>query len=191
MTTVYVVTRGDYSEYRIVCVCLDKAIADALAERNEDYSVEEYEALDTLPEVVEELRLRAAIMADGKVEETERIMGHTPVLDEWDVDPCAHDVWVHVYGVPSIEVIVRGSDHERVRKVYSEKKAQAIADFDLLVAKKRAEMPSFYAPPPTQPKVLRPADCPCRYLDVSWETSTVTHPDPNCPHFGVNPIETV
>lgn len=44
--TVYVITSGDYSDYRIVDVTLDKDIAEALLKIHPDSEIEEYEAVD-------------------------------------------------------------------------------------------------------------------------------------------------
>jgi hypothetical protein len=142
MTIVYVVTEGEYSDYHILAVTADLPLATDLAARAKG-RVEEYELMETLAEELHDLSLEACIAEDRSVEETDYTSGYTPGLDSPTWRPLACSVVVRADAVRN-RVIVRvsGTDHERVRKVYSEQKARAIAWFDILIGAERVKPPT-------------------------------------------------
>lgn len=152
MTTAYVVTSGSYSDYGIVAVFLDRSLADELCERHKgsygEPQVEEYEIITALPAAIVTLGLRCTVTDGTETESSERENVSTPDLfDGYAVESQCN---TQMYVIPGaglstpwprqtqIKIHVEGTDRERVRKVFSETKAQVIADFDLLVAADRA-----------------------------------------------------
>lgn len=169
MTTAYVVTEGSYSDYKIVAVFLDRSLADELCDRHKGWygepRVEEYEIVTALPAAIVTLRLQCTVTDGTETESSERENVSTP--DLFDGYAVESQCKTQMYVIPSgglltpwprqteIKIHVEGTDHERVRKTFSEVKAQAIADFDLLVEARRArDRPP--APPPPDPNARPP-----------------------------------
>lgn len=136
----WLVVTGQYSDYHVLCVALTKNDAQAIAKKYGGGAyLEEVFLLtkDAEPERV--LRMEADIFDIGGVEEA------TPeVTQVWPFDILWSDVLVpvrwrwhrFVYGNGGRLVVV-GTDHERVRKVYSDRKAAILADPALIRLKKQ------------------------------------------------------
>lgn len=148
MGEVWAVTEGEYSAYRVVCVCPTKELADSVAEKlagtgPNDYEVQSFRFFTELPDVVYQLDIDTADVEAGTPHET--LFGYLP--DEAPTLVCHY--WVSVpYGDPRVVgVHVHGMDHERVRKVFTEQWAQAKADAPILIAESLLKYPSI---PPEQ-----------------------------------------
>lgn len=143
MPTAYIVTSGEYSDYGINWVFLDKDLAEAAARRvspNPDeygaYRVEEYEIREALPEIRDRLSLSCDVHPDGTV--TPGVVGGEQISpevgrEEWP--DCESRVYaITGLGRDHVTVYVHGFDHDRVRKRYSEAVAQAKAEAHLIIA---------------------------------------------------------
>lgn len=141
---VYIVTRGSYSDYGIDRVFADRGMADEyVAAMNGDnktevsydgYQVEPYDLLFALPEIRVELTLGVTLVEDGgKLGETEH---YQPATDRtvWPACQASREEYPH-RGERAIFISVRGFDHDRVRKRYSEIVAQTRADWDVINAR--------------------------------------------------------
>lgn len=120
--TIYVVTAGQYSDYRIEAMFSDEAKAKLYCERaklaNGDYDsadIEEWELNPEIDEVVDVLHLTRSDFGRGK-EDSE------VVRKTWSKS--SQDCAVSSFGSM---VSAWGTDHDRVRKAYSEAPAQWIA----------------------------------------------------------------
>jgi hypothetical protein len=133
------VSSGSYSDYRVMCVCPSKKDAKAVAEKyNRDksssYDAAEVESLPIVTGDVEKvvtLSLSTTLWDDGR--ETDQRPADLRV--EWPFDamygtPDVYWRWVRapMHGDKGGRLDVRGVDHERVRKVFSEQRAALIAD---------------------------------------------------------------
>ena len=132
MEKMYAISKGSYSDYRVLAVCDSKKTAKALAARynaTEHYSetyVETILYVDN-PDVqrVETLDLSITIWDDGS--ETD---DHISYRVEWPFDPLYDSSdctwrWVRapVHKGKGGRLDVYGTDHERVRKVFGERRA--------------------------------------------------------------------
>jgi len=144
--TVYLVTSGEYSDYRINAAFTTVTVATAYADRRRDSytegrDVETYVLHDALPEAIDVLHFTFGTN-HGTTSEWHVLV--TPGFGEYaerDVTTACHwTALVHGYGHngPYAELHVIGCDHERVRKVFSEKRAWIVAEQDVLFARARA-----------------------------------------------------
>lgn len=125
--TVWAVTSGDYSDYRVHGVSSDEDLIDQMVALDRDLRKADLPLLDQIPERSMVLMMNCYITRDGRVDgefEFEKIQwewewgGERPpaVKDHsFDYDGSSPLMYAHVS--------VSGTDHERVRKVYGEKKA--------------------------------------------------------------------
>lgn len=148
--SVWIISSGEYSDYSVLAVVKGgKKAAKSLAARANahgstytEYRVEELPVVDADVERVEILTLTAEIRDAGPSVKEERDPYYRV---EWPFDA--------LYGAPSVSwrwvrapihqgrggrLEVHGVDHERVRKVYSERKAMLLAD-DAFRAKQEAK----------------------------------------------------
>lgn len=135
---IWVLSRGSYSSYRVMCACASKKDAETLAARyNADGGYDEAfveSILMVASDVskVEVLHLHAELWDNGQ--ETK----HDPRVEvQWPFDDhtglAATPVfwrWVRapVHGGAGGRLEVGGTDHERVRKVFSDMRAEILAD---------------------------------------------------------------
>jgi len=129
---VWVVTSGSYSDYQIERIFLREEDATTYEAGDIERRVEEYDVVSALGEqvtvlVVDEIVVTARY---GHPHETFRTYWYGPDDDEIAGLPAckAGELWKSAY-MPDRGILVRveGTDHERVRKVFSEKRAQAVA----------------------------------------------------------------
>lgn len=139
MNTVYVVTEGEYSDYRILAVFSDQATAEALAASTgyPERGVEEWDLLGPDTQVLTKLTMTVEVVRTEHDAIVERYASERtePVLGEaWNSYMSG---WPKLSSInpPRVSVVVEGTDHDRVRKVYSERRARAVAEFALLTAK--------------------------------------------------------
>lgn len=132
MSTIWGVSQGSYSDYGVVAIFATKDLAEEYARiQNENstssydqYEVEEFAFIESLPEhrIVLTVHGRLGAAAYGPREDT---------AVDWDGN--APDCQVHEfddYGFQGfhLSVSVTGTDHERVRKVYTERIMQGKTD---------------------------------------------------------------
>lgn len=148
--TIYVVCSGEYSDYRVHAAFIDKATAEAASKLEHDYQgyyVEERILYDTVPKVITVWQRTAGLGKDGrwgKFGYDDEAKAHKgPEFDPpW--------TWFPVDGVEFSErrravaqiapypnglgwsLTVAGPTKESVDKLFSEKKARMLVDFETL-----------------------------------------------------------
>jgi len=133
---VYAVSKGSYSDYRVMCVCPTKKDAKRVAAKYNANTTYEKAGVETLLVVdgdvqqVEVLSLSTTLWDDG----TESAQRETYRV-EWPFDalfgtPRAEWRWVRapMHHDQGGRLDVHGIDHELVRRVFSEQRAALIAD---------------------------------------------------------------
>lgn len=131
MTDIYLLTSGSYSDYSVEAVFTDKAEAERVAEvlnqsSYESYGVEDFPLVSERMEHVLQLQLNFTDTAAygwsrppvERYMEAERIRRIFP----WQEESCDFRSHTSAFGF-----VVEGTDIERVRKVYSERRAEWIA----------------------------------------------------------------
>lgn len=148
--TTWVISRGSYSDYRVLAVVRgEKKDAELLAARanasdsnnyGDAYEVESLPVVSPDVEKVETLMLIAEIRDQGPSVKDERVS----VRVEWPFDSLYGLVkvewrWVRapIHDGKGGRLEVWGTDHERVRKVYGDRKAMLLSD-DAMRAKSEA-----------------------------------------------------
>lgn len=144
---VWAVTEGEYSDYHVVCVCPSEETANATVEKlmagslptawGKRYRVEPFLFFNEPPDVVYQLHMDIEDVESGD-EPREFMTGY--LSTNGPKHDCYH--WVNVtYREPfMVSLNVNGMDHERVRKTFSEQRAQAKAEAPILIAARRAEV---------------------------------------------------
>lgn len=144
----WVISRGSYSDYRVLCI-VDGKKSDAkmLAARmnatgdswGDGYDIEEMPIVSPDVQRVEILNLTSEISDDGTTQERD-----PRISVEWPFDSLfgAPDLswrWVRApcHNGKGGRLEVWGTDHERVRKVFSDRRAMLLSD-DALRAKREA-----------------------------------------------------
>lgn len=133
---VYVLTDGDYSDYRIKAVTTKKSVAKWYKEEME-WTVEEWETENKIPLHATELEV-VVTMKDGEVVGQKEYV-ETILLEGGDArgQECVSR-WRLTWD-EQIELTVRGVDLERVAKVKSEQVAMLKAEWEVIVAKEKAK----------------------------------------------------
>lgn len=143
---VFLVTSGEYSDYRIVAAFATQELADAYAQHSPgsygegNADVEPWDLLTELPELLTWLELRTVVSCDGVAEPTAEATSQ-----EWAIEKEGHPCRCFVYPrearnwsagpIPAhVDVSTTGIDHDRVRKVHAEALARSIAMVDVLLA---------------------------------------------------------
>lgn len=131
MNTVWAVTQGAYSDYHVVAIMASKELADeyvALHLHNDyydGYRAEEFDFLDSVPEHIPVLFISERINGNNS-EPNERIVN---VLVSDNPKNCTHDTYFNKhYNPKTMSLNVKGTDFDRVRKVFSEQRAIALTD---------------------------------------------------------------
>lgn len=120
MNEIYVVTEGSYSDYGIVCVCADRALADRIVElRNrgsylvDDAMVEVYEVVEDIARTGLRKMYHAKVDREGRViekrlsEKFEWDLGEPPHIDG-DAYP-QYDGSVSAWSYRSLDVAVKAA----------------------------------------------------------------------------------
>lgn len=123
---IYVVTRGEYSDYSIITAALDRNLAEAVAKKfsskHDEACVEEFEDA--------ELMLKpcwiVAFREDGSVEEVKS------VSNDYYHYQNAGECWVP-WGRESVSVSVVADDSESAIKIAAEKRAKFLAEKEGIV----------------------------------------------------------
>jgi hypothetical protein len=125
---VYVATSGEYSDYRVQHIFANREDAEAYAGADE---VTEWDVLD---HPVEQRQWYQLIWSP-KIEDREHVPGYrmgNPHEQTWQEDYTGNDPGyaAHHWTARGSEVVlcVQGWELDRVRKVYSEQRAQYLAD---------------------------------------------------------------
>lgn len=145
---IYAVSAGSYSDYRVLCVCPTKKDAQKVARKvrgaaeswHRDADVEEFLMVTGDVEQVPVLRLTTTLWDDGAETAYDE-----SVSDEWHFDSI-HDVvpmswrWVRApcHENKGGRLDLLGTDAALVRKTFSDKRAEIIAD-DALRMKREAK----------------------------------------------------
>lgn len=128
--TIWGVTQGSYSDYHVVAIMASKKLAEEYVALHDEtdyydgYRVEEFDFLDAVPEHVPVLTLTSYVGGSYERDFQERIENE---LVNDNPKPCTHSVWYNQYS-KNINIHVKGTDFERVRKVFSEQRAIALTD---------------------------------------------------------------
>lgn len=136
---VYVITRGEYSDYELLCACATKEDAQALADRmnapvpqGDQYGlgacVEEVPVLAADAPSIIELSMSVVLWDDGRQSDELTWRQARWPIGRSAGTPAMKWAWSHRVTNPNGVLSVWGSDHERVRKVYGERKAAFLAD---------------------------------------------------------------
>lgn len=142
--SVWCVSKGSYSDYRVLCVCPNRAVAELIAQdinRGDSYADAQVEQLPMIRESrrVTVYGLQEEIWDSGKTSgrrETTRVEheadllypeNNRPVFKRWVRPPIQNE--------RGGRLEVHGTDLERVRKVFSDTRAQLLTD-DALRARK-------------------------------------------------------
>jgi hypothetical protein len=133
---VYVISSGEYSDYSVLCACPSKEDAETLVSRMNaaggspyrgDCVVEELAMLPADAQQVEILHMSVTLWDDGRQadehqhRQVEWPLGYyVPVRWRWVRAPMHRD--------KGGRLEVSGTDHERVRKVYGDRRALLLSD---------------------------------------------------------------
>lgn len=139
---VWVVSAGEYSDYSVLCACPSKVDAEAVAEKvrsdsdmmSRDAHVEWLPIATADVEKVAVLRMSTEIYDDGR-----EYVGEHHVAGRWPFDELFEGemqpvVWrwvrapIHEHAGGGGRLEVYGTDHELVRKVYSDRRAMYLTD---------------------------------------------------------------
>lgn len=124
---VWAVSTGEYSDYRVLCVAPTKKAAEAIAEGYNEaeasvYSRAEVQEMLYLTEPAQPTR---ELIVAGQEHDAYRSSESLFMRWPWEYAPTCRAV---VFGSGKHKGLrVEGTDHERVRKVYSEKRAALLA----------------------------------------------------------------
>ena len=145
---IYVVARGEYSDYSVLCACPSRKDAEAIAAKGNadedvygELRVERLPVYDASVQQAHVLNMTVTIWDDGRA-----TAEHTVVRPEWPFDILNEDellpvVWRWVraptHDGKGGRLDVRGTDHERVRRVFSDRRAAIMADPALRAKRER------------------------------------------------------
>ena len=136
--SVWLVSSGAYSNYRVHCAAPSKKAAKAIiAALNSDEQTRHYYFIEQVP-VIDKAEKVTIYGMEAVISDRGNLSGETTSeRSEWNVDPLyperMHPVtirWVRApcyYGNAG-RLEVYGTDRERVRKTYSDMRAQLLAD---------------------------------------------------------------
>lgn len=122
MQTVYSASTGEYSDYAVYKLFTTEELAKEYVAQKRGHFVEEFQLWDTVPEQVPYRTMRFDYWRDG-IRENDN-------TDFYDADGSLDECHVTTYGNEHLCLIVRGTDIEKVAKVYSEYRAKMIAQIE-------------------------------------------------------------
>lgn len=188
---IYVLSRGEYSDYSVLCACPNKEQAEQLAARyNADKSeyhsdqveVEELWVFGEQTQKLETLLLQTELFDNGTEKPKDPQVRAVWPFDDWSNAAKIPVQWRWVrapmYHDKGGRLEVRGYDHERVRKVFSDRRAAILADETGLL---RKEMRAEGTGGPSRPSAVypvRPARCTSMW-NHHWCTLTHEHLGPH------------
>ncbi len=125
--TMYAVSRGDYSDYGVLCLCESEQVANRIAKKVgsrafDESFVESFVVVDESVSQDRVLRISQVLWDDGSEKSVREFID-----EEWPWDSSTHSCRWRWVRAPSHKdkggrLEVNGSDHERVRKVFTEKR---------------------------------------------------------------------
>lgn len=131
--TMWAVTHGSYSDYTVLCVCPSKDVAERVAAKikgapgtwNTSPEIQEFHVATDDTQPVDILTMRVELWDDG----TESDYRETRDLRwpwDWGYTPDLQWRWwrASIHQRQGGTLLVSGSDHERVRRVFSDRRAQ-------------------------------------------------------------------
>lgn len=128
---VWVVSTGSYSDYRVLCACPTKKDAERVARKyGSDAGIESLPIVGGEVEKVDVLHLSTTLWDDGAETDTSDRISHCWPFEPWeDVAPLIWR-WVRapMHKNKGGRLDVHGTDHTRVRKVFSDRRAETIAE---------------------------------------------------------------
>lgn len=148
MDTIYLVTTGDYSGYRIHSAWSSQELAEAYIDRlDEANEVEVFPIRSELPEpeTLWTMTGEYAEQGEARPEVPEEVRRWVDDLYPVQRTPVRHQRSVFRSRPPRIHLFVEGTDRDRVAKVFSEQWAQIVADYAIIIEKDRAELEASMA----------------------------------------------
>lgn len=144
----WAVATGQYSDYRVLCVCDSKERAEQVAAAlradsdgdRSDARVESMPFVDYDPEKVTVFHMTVTVWDDGTVDEDREPWSTSEwPFDQWEPLDRVAWRWVRapMHKGNGGRLDIRGTDRARVRRVYSDRKAQLLAE-DAFRMKKEA-----------------------------------------------------
>lgn len=147
MKKVYAVSSGSYSDYRVLCVCPTKKDAETLALRirrdeeswSRDADVEEMYLVKGDIEQVRTLHFSENLWDDGSASDAREWVSTDWPFDGYSDTPEVAWRWVRapIHHGAGGRLEAWGTDHEAVRRVFSDRRAQVRAE-DALRIKREA-----------------------------------------------------
>ncbi len=135
---IWYVSEGEYSAYEVKAVFGSEEVAALYAAGDEHRRVEgPFEIRKSLPSPVQWLTIRCQVTEDGTdLTYHEEAQTLYPGIDDGEIREYSTTFMTRIYGTDdwSVFLIIMG-EAERTRKVFSETRAQAIADFLPLLAR--------------------------------------------------------
>jgi len=120
--TVYLITSGSYSDYRVVCAFSTREKAEKWVNGISSYEIEEYD-LDVDEPPLEAVSRGSISLNSGDVKYCRVILGDYSDLKRLTVS--------QAYGEAVLSLDVVGNDRERLTKVLAEKRAQFLVKWAL------------------------------------------------------------
>lgn len=131
---IYVVSAGTYSDYAVLCACNSKSDAAIIAKKVTDSGIgwRGDARVESLPVVTSDVAPVSVLRLSENIFDDDRLAGYDEqVRVEWPFDSLFGDAvplhwrWVRapIHEGKGGRLEVSGTDHERVRKVFSERKA--------------------------------------------------------------------
>ncbi len=137
---VWAVSRGSYSDYRVLCICPDERTAKAVAQHVNDsgdgygYDAAEVEQIPyiTEPKTITTYGMSCEVWDNGTTSETrDTIRRESSAAMLWpEYNRPVHKRWVRapIHNNRGGRLEVHGTDLERVRRVFSDTRARLITD---------------------------------------------------------------
>ncbi len=131
VTEMFAVSSGEYSDYRVLCVCPTKADAEAVAALFNEHIQFEHAEVESLPLITGDMEWPCRLTMQVRIREdatTDQAPDKLERIPPWG--ECSSVEWIwgrEPKNVPAGWLTVTGKDHERVRKVFSDRRAELIA----------------------------------------------------------------
>jgi len=120
MTTAYIVTGGEYSEYHVVAACSSREVADWFIDRRLGDSILELAVYDTIPDFTPVYNIFESLFEDGSTRSHWEWVG--AVLE----DELSPSLQVVAYGRPSGRLEVSGPDKQAVEQAFGDRRGRIL-----------------------------------------------------------------
>lgn len=138
MRTMWAVSAGDYSDYRVLCICETKEAAEIVAAKYNQHlgsrygvaDVEEFALVDGSVQRESILYMQQVILDDGTTQDLQETIKAEWPFERLHEEQEATWRWIRAPYIQRIggRLEVQGKDHERVRRIFGEQKAALMAD---------------------------------------------------------------